>query len=139
MGFVVAITLLGAALVAAMLALFMPGTPELPMLGDSDGPRLILMFLGAAWSVLGAVQYLRFGRSKLSKLLISLLALMTLAGTAAGAWWVTKASYDLPEAPQTAIDDEIPAFEAVDQEGREVSSESLRGKPFVMIFARGVW
>ncbi len=139
MGIAVIITLIGFTLVATMLALFMPGTPGLPMFGDADGPKLILMFLGAAWTLLGCVQFLRFGRSKLSKALIVLVTVLTLLGAGGGAYWVLGASYDLPAPPEMPAGEPVPSFELEDQHGRVVSDASLRGKPYVLIFPRGVW
>jgi hypothetical protein len=138
-GIAVLISLLGFMLVLAGGFLFMPGAPLVPVFSSGDGPGLILMFLGAGWSLLGTFQFLRHGRGFMAKACLSLLCLLSVAATAANSWWVLDLSYRIPPPAQLAVERPIPAFELTDQNGKTVSDASLRGKPVVLIFGRGVW
>lgn len=137
MGISVLVALAGTALVAFSMFLFGPTAPKLPVLGDGDPPGLILTALGIAWSMLGTFQVLRVGRSKLAKAGLMLLFLVTAAGGAGGMYWVVSMS----KVPATVefSDSTIPDFELTDQNGVKVSAASLRGKPLILVFARGVW
>jgi hypothetical protein len=135
MGMAVLISLLGFGLVVFGGWLFMPGAPELPVLSAGDMPRLIVLCLGAGWSLLGGVQFLRHGRGLLAKGLLALLMLLSVGGTGLTAWWVLDASR-VPPPVELA---EIKGFALTDQHGNTVSDADLRGRPVVLIFARGVW
>lgn len=139
MGIAVLISLTGFGLVLFGAYLFMPGAPQIPVLSAGDWPGLIITFLGAGWSALGTVQFLRHGRGFMSKASLSLLCLLALASTGANAWWVLDLSYQVPAPIDMPAIKPIPDFELVDQNGNTVSAKSLRGKPFVLIFGRGVW
>jgi hypothetical protein len=130
---------MGAVLVGIGLSLFFPMAPRVPILSEGDWPLLITMFLGAAWSLLGTVQFLRFGKGFLAKATLVLLMLMSLGGAGLGAWWVLDFSYQLPAPIELPGDKPAPGFELTDQNGRAVSDLSLRGKPVIVIFGRGVW
>jgi hypothetical protein len=136
MGIAVLVSLLGFGLVIFGGLLFMPDAPQVPLI-TGDWPKLIVTFLGAGWSLLGTVQFFRHGRGFLGKAFLSLLCFLSVAGAGGNAFWVLKLSYDVP-APVT-LTETVPAFELQDQRGETVSDVSLRGKPYVLIFARGVW
>lgn len=131
------ISLLGFALVIFGGWLFLPNAPTVPVLSAGDPPGLIVMALGAGWSLLGTVQFLRHGSGFMSKAALSLLMVLSVAGTGVTAWWVLSNSKVPP--PVELTDKPVPSFELTDQHGNTVSDVSLRGKPVVMIFARGVW
>ncbi|MBZ0137370.1 MAG: hypothetical protein K8I27_13470 [Planctomycetes bacterium] len=131
------ISLLGFALVVFGAWLFMPDAPVVPVLSAGDMPGLIVMFLGAGWSLLGTVQFMRFGRGFMAKGALILLLLLSLVGTGGISWWVLAGS-DVP-APVALEDKPVPAFELTDQNGEVVSDVSLRDRPVVLIFTRGVW
>ncbi|MCB9932937.1 MAG: hypothetical protein H6841_05870 [Planctomycetes bacterium] len=139
MGIAVIVALLGTVLVAVGGLLFLPQAPQLPVLGAGDWPKLIVIYLGAGWSLLGAVQFLRHGQGRPGKAVLGLLMLLSLAGAGGVSWWVLSFSYQLPAPAQFAAEKPIPAFELRDQDGNTVSDASLRGKPVVLIFGRGVW
>lgn len=139
MGIPVLVSLLGALLVTVAGLLFLPQAPQLPVLAEGDWPKLILVYLGAGWSLLGTVQFLRLGQGKLGKVMLALLMLLSLAGSGGISWWILSFSYQLPAPAQFAAEKRIPAFELKDQNGNVVSDVSLRGKPVVLIFGRGVW
>jgi hypothetical protein len=138
-GIAVLISLLGFLLVIAGGFLFMPGAPVVPVLSAGEWPGLIVMFLGAGWSALGTFQFLRHGRGFVAKGSLSLLCMLALTATAANSWWALDLSYRIPPPADVAADKPIPAFELIDQNGNKVSDVSLRGKPVVLIFSRGVW
>ncbi len=137
MGVSVLVALAGMALVAFSMFLFGPTAPKVPVLTDGDPPGLILTALGIAWSMLGTFQVLRIGRSKLAKAAMMLLFMVTAAGGAGGMYWVVSMS----KVPATVefSDSTIPDFELTDQNGVKVSTAALRGKPLILVFARGVW
>lgn len=139
MGIPVLVALLGTLLVIVAGVLFLPQSPQLPVLAEGDWPKLILVYLGAGWSLLGSVQFLRLGQGKLGKVVLSLLLLLSLAGAGGISWWILSFSYQLPAPAQYPADKHIPAFELKDQHGNSVSDVSLRGRPVVLIFGRGVW
>jgi hypothetical protein len=139
LGIAVLISLAGFALVVGGAFLFMPGAPHVPVLSAGDWPGLIITFLGAGWSALGTLQFMRHGRGFMSKAMLMVPCLLALAGTGANAWWVLDQSYKLPAPAQLETARPIPAFELTDQNGITVSDTSLRGRPVVLIFARGVW
>lgn len=137
MGMAALISLLGFGLVLFGGWLFLPMAPEVPVLSAGDMPGLIVLALGAGWSLLGTIQFLRHGRGFMSKAALSLLMLLSLGGAGLTGWWVL-AGADVPP-PINLGEDPVPAFELTDQNGETVSDASLRGKPVVLIFARGVW
>lgn len=139
MGVAVIICMLGAVLAGIGLALFFPGSPRVPVLSDGDWPLLIVMFLGAGWSLLGAVQFLRFGKGFMAKAMLVLTSLMAVGVTGLTSFWVLDMSYDLPAPIELPDNKPVPAFELVDQNDKPVSDVSLRGKPVILIFGRGVW
>jgi hypothetical protein len=138
-GIPVLVALLGTLLVIVAGLLFLPQAPQLPVLAEGDWPKLILVFLGTGWSLLGTVQFLRHGQGKLGKVVLTLLLLLSLAGTGGISWWILSFSYQLPAPAQFQALEPIPAFELKDQHGNTVSDTSLRGKPLILIFGRGVW
>ena len=138
MGIAVLVGLLGFAMTLAGVFLFIPGTPVVPVLSAGDPPGLIVMALGASWSALGTFQYLRHAQGWFGKAFMAALCVLCVAGAAANAWWVLDVSYKIP-APVEIAEKPIPAFELTDQNGKKVSDTGLRGKPVVLIFARGVW
>ncbi|MCA8912019.1 MAG: hypothetical protein KDB82_09955 [Planctomycetes bacterium] len=133
------IALLGCMLVGVAAALFFPNTPDLPILGEGDWPKLIVMYLGAGWSFLGTVQFLRFGRGFMAKAAMVLLLIVSLGMSAGTSYWVLDYSYQLPAPVELPAGKPIPKFELADQNGNTVSDVSLRGKPCILIFSRGVW
>ena len=133
------IALLGCMLVGVAVALFFPNAPSLPILGEGDWPKLIVMYLGAGWSLLGTVQFLRFGSGFVAKAAMVLVLLVSLGMSAGTSYWVLDYSYQLPAAVELPGDKPVPEFELADQNGNTVSDASLRGKPYVLIFSRGVW
>jgi hypothetical protein len=135
----VIIALLGLLLVGAGIALFFPNAPSVPILSEGDWPLLITMFLGAAWSLLGTVQFLRFGRGLFAKIVLVLLCLLSVGATGLTTYWVLDFSYRLPAPVQYPVDKPVPAFQLTDQDGKTISDVSLRGKPVILIFGRGVW
>lgn len=137
-GIAVLLSLLGMLLVFGGAFVFFPQAPELPVFGDGDWPGVIVMILGACWALFGAFQYLRFGRSKLTKALLVLIALISTGAAAGTSWWVLDYSYRVP-APARLEATHVPGFELKDQNGEIVSDETLSGRPYVMIFGRGVW
>ena len=137
MGMAVLISLLGFALVIFGGWLFLPNAPSVPVLTSGDMPGLIVMFLGAGWSLLGTVQFIRHGHGFMSKAALVLLLFFSLGGTGLTSWWVLSGSEVPP--PVELADKPVPAFELADQNGKTVSDVTLRGKPVVLIFARGVW
>ena len=139
MGIAVLVSLAGFAVTMAGVLLFMPGAPVVPVLSAGDPPGLIVTFLGAAWSLLGAIQFLRHGSGLLAKGFLGLLCAVTLLGTAGNAFWVVKLSYDVPAPVDLPAAKPIPAFELSDQNGNRVSDATPRGKPVVLVFARGTW
>ncbi|MCA8937983.1 MAG: hypothetical protein KDB68_17495 [Planctomycetes bacterium] len=139
MGMAAIVALLGCVLVAVASALFFPNAPELPVLSEGDWPRLIVMFLGAGWSLLGTVQYLRYGKGFMAKSAMILMLLFSLGGTGVMSYFVLDYTYDLPTPVEMPADKPIPAFELADQNGELVSDVSLRGKPHIIFFARGVF
>jgi hypothetical protein len=138
-GIAVLISLLGFLLVIAGAYLFMPGAPVVPVLSAGDWPGLIVLFLGAGWSALGTFQFLRHGSGFIAKGCLSLLCVLALAATAMNSWWVLDLSYQIPPPADIPAAKPVPAFELTDQNGNKVSDVSLRGKPVVLIFGRGVW
>jgi hypothetical protein len=138
MGLAALIALLGFALVCLSAWLFLPGSPRLPVLSAGDWPVLITMFLGAGWSLLGTVQFMRHGRGALAKLGLGLLLVGSLGITVLTSVWVLDLSYQVPAAPDLK-NKPLPAFELVDQNGTTHTDQSLRGTPTVLIFGRGVW
>ena len=139
MGIAVILALLGTLLVGIGLALFFPNAPHVPILSEGDWPLLITMFLGAGWTLLGTIQFMRFGKGFMAKAMLVLMLLVSLGGTGLGAWWVLDFSYQLPAPIDLPADKPAPAFELTDQNGHTVSDLSLRGKPVILIFGRGVW
>ncbi|MCA8916479.1 MAG: hypothetical protein KDB90_13800 [Planctomycetes bacterium] len=139
MGIAVILALLGTLLVGIGLALFFPSAPQVPILSEGDWPLLITMFLGAGWTLLGTIQFMRFGKGFMAKAMLILMLLVSLGGTGLGAWWVLDFSYQLPAPIDLPADKPAPAFELPDQNGHTVSDISLRGKPVILIFGRGVW
>ncbi len=139
MGFQVLVALAGSVLVLIGTQMFMPTAPNIPVISGGDVPKLIVIALGASWTLLGTVQGIRVGRSKLGKALLTLNLLLTLGVGGAASWWVIDYSYRLPAAAEIPARQTIPDFELTDQNGESVSAKSLRGKPFVLIFSRGVW
>lgn len=138
MGIAVLVSLLGLLLVLAGGFVFAPQAPELPVFSAGDWPGVIVMLLGAGWALLGAFQYFRFGASKLTKALLVFIALVAAGGAGGLSWWVLDYSYRLP-APVEITETEAPGFELKDQHGEIVSDRTLRGKPYIMVFGRGVW
>lgn len=139
MGFQVLVALAGSALVLIGTQLFMPTAPNLPVISGGDVPKLIVMALGAGWTLLGTVQGIRIGRSRLGKAFLVLNLLLTLGVGGAATWWVVDYSYRLPAAAEIPAQQTVPDFELTDQKGEAVSAKAMRGKPFVLIFSRGVW
>ncbi|MBK8208382.1 MAG: redoxin domain-containing protein [Planctomycetes bacterium] len=139
MGFQVLVALAGSALVLIGTQLFMPTAPNLPVISGGDVPKLIVMALGAGWTLLGTVQGIRIGRSRLGKAFLVLNLLLTLGVGGAATWWVVDYSYRLPAAAEIPAQQTVPDFELTNQKGESISAKSLRGKPFVLIFSRGVW
>ena len=139
MGMAAIVALLGCVLVALSSALFFPNAPELPVLSEGDWPRLIVMFLGAGWSLLGTVQYQRYGKGFMAKSAMILMLLFSLGATGLMSYWVLDYSYQLPPPVELSTEKPVPKFELVDQNGNTVSDVSLGGKPYVLIFSRGVW
>ena len=137
MGMAALISLMGFGLVVLGGFLFMPFAPDVPVLSAGDMPRLIVIFLGAGWSALGAIQFLRHGQGFMSKAALTLLMLLSLFGAGGMAWWIESGSMVPP--PVDLGDKPVPKFELTDQNGETVSDVSLRGKPVVMIFGRGTW
>lgn len=134
----VVIALLGCLLVGLSSLLFFPDTPRIPVLSEGDWPVLIVMYLGAGWSLLGTVQYLRFGKGFMGKSALVLLMLGTLGGAGGMSYFVLSYSYKLPAAVELA-EKPTPRFELTDQNGETHSDVSLQGKPYVLMFSRGVW
>ncbi|MCB9893721.1 MAG: hypothetical protein H6839_04660 [Planctomycetes bacterium] len=139
MGVAVLIALLGTAIAGVAIALFFPNAPHVPILSEGDWPLLITMFLGASWTLLGTVQFLRFGKGFLAKATLVLMTLASLSGSGLIGWWVLDFSYQLPDPVELPADKPVPAFELKDQHGKSISDVSLRGKPVILVFGRGVW
>jgi len=135
----VLVALAGTATVFVATFLFLPNSPEIPVLSVGDMPRLILLGLGAGWSVLGTVQALRLGKGGFKKVMLSLMCIGTLAIATLVGWWVQDYSYRLPGAIAVKSLDPVKPFEGKDQTGATVSNASLTGKPYVIVFTRGFW
>lgn len=131
------ISVLGFGLVVFGVWLFMPNAPTVPVLSAGDMPGLIVLALGTGWSLLGTIQFMRHGRGFMSKAALGLLMVLSVLGAGGTTWWVLAGS-DVPP-PVELADKPVPTFELTDQNGQTVSDVTLRGKPVVMIFARGVW
>ena len=71
------ISLLGTTLVACGSYLFVPHPFTMPVLDLHDTPKLIVIGLGAGWSLLGTIQGMRLGRGLFPKLMLLLLFLPT--------------------------------------------------------------
>jgi len=139
LGIAVLLSLLGFALVVAGGLMFMPDAPLIPVFRAGDWPALIVTFLGAGWSLLGTVQFFRYGRGMFAKAFLAILCVVTVGGAAANAFWVLDLSYRLPPPAVLEPAKPVPAFALTDQDGTQVSDANLRGKPYVLIFSRGVW
>lgn len=136
MAFHLLVALAGTTLVLAGATMFLPGAPQFPVLSAGDFPKIVIMVLGAGWALLGAVQGFRVGKGKLAKILLAMN--LAIAGIGAGgmSFWVLDYSYRLPAPVEHKT---IPDFALTDHEGNAISAKSMRGKPFVLIFSRGVW
>lgn len=135
----VLVALAGTATVFVATYLFLPSAADVPVLSAGDAPRLILLGLGAGWSLLGTVQALRLGRGGFKKVMLSLVCLATLALAGASAWWVVDYSYRLPKAIEVKALDAVKPFSGTDQNGATVSDASMKGKAYAMVFTRGFW
>ncbi|MBX3460508.1 MAG: hypothetical protein KF696_11190 [Planctomycetes bacterium] len=136
MAFHLLVALAGTTLVLAGAMSFMPNAPQLPVLSAGDFPNIVIMALGAGWALLGAVQGIRTGKSRLAKALLVLNLLLAAIGAGGMTWWVLDYSYRLPPPVQVQS---VPDFELTDQQGNAINALSMRGKPYVLIFSRGVW
>lgn len=134
----VLVALAGTATVLFGAWLFMPGV-EVPVLTAGDAPRLIVLGLGAGWSMLGTVQALRLGHGGFKKAIVGMICLGTLGIAGVTAWWVKDFSYQLPAPIEVKALEPVRAFEGTDQNGAKVSDQTLKGKAYVIVFTRGFW
>lgn len=66
--------------------------------------------------------------------------LLLLVVAAAAAWWFIHINLRGKPAPASLTEGQaLPGFNAEDEDGNEVSSEDLSGKPAVLLFVRGNW
>jgi len=133
------VALAGTATVLIGAYLFMPAAPQLPVLSAGDAPRLILLGLGAGWSMLGTVQALRLGHGGFKKAILVMICLGPLGIAGVTGWWVHDYSYRLPGAIEVKPLESVRPFEGTDQSGTKVSDQTLKGKPYVLVFTRGFW
>ncbi len=133
------VALAGTGLVLFASFLFLPNAPDLPVLGAGDWPKLIVMALGCGWSLLGTVQLARLGRGGFKKVMAALLCLFTLGIAGIMTFWVQDFSYRLPAPIEVKQLQPVRSFEGIDQNGKTVSDQTLRGKAFVLVFTRGFW
>lgn len=135
----VLVSIAGTCTVLAAGYLFLPWAPQLPVLSAGDPPRLILLGLGAGWSLLGTIQSLRLGRGGMKKTLVALLCAATLAVAGGTAFWVLDYSYRLPPPVAVKVLEPVKAFSGADQSGVTVSDTTLRGRAYALVFTRGFW
>lgn len=133
------ISLLGTTLVACGSYLFIPHPFTIPILDLHDTPKLIVVGLGAAWSLLGTVQGFRLGKGIFPKLMLLLLFLPTMTLACVMPWWVLDYSYRLPEPTTEAVGTSAENFTLKDQRGDDVSLADYRDKRVVLYFYRGGW